>query len=391
MKNLVRISTLAFVLFTSTINAQVCVSPLQTIVYDTTFLGSGNSATPLSFPKFDPTIGTLMTVEVQALITLKYSFQLENTDVVPISNYRVRINREDEISGLALIAPIYNFYQRTYGPYSLAAADLSNGSGPDFIARGPLYVMNQTFITQQIFNTADYLGVGNVAFDYTTTTYSSVLGGVNNFFNGTAQDSVNVKVIYTYCPTWFLKANLKSFTANKLNESSVDIQWVAENEDIDRIYYLEKSYDGKLYESIATKISDPDGNSVGQYRHSYSLEASDLNKKKIIFRLKQKDKDGTVRYSELRFVDFKVANVLQMKIYPNPANTSSHILFSNTIRGLWKVELINRSGVRVKQYQFKNALGGKLDGLELLPKGIYIVIATEEQTGKIFRNQLVVQ
>lgn len=391
MKNLVRIYTFAFALFTSTTNAQHCVTPLQTIIYDTTFLGSGNSVTPLNFPKFDPTIGTLMTAEVQVLITLRYSFQLENTDVVPISNYRVRINREDEISGPALIVPIYNFYQRTYGPYSLAAADASPGTGPDYIARGPLYVMNQTFITHPVYNTADYLGLGNVTFDYTTTTYSSVLGGVNNFFNGTAQDSVNVKVIYTYCPTWFLKANLKRFTATKHNESSVDVQWVAENEDIDRIYNLEMSYDGKSYKTIATKISDPDGNSVGQYRYAYSLIASDLNKKKIIFRLKQKDKDGTVKYSELRFVDFKVANVLEMKIYPNPAKASSQVLFSNTSRGFWKVELINRSGVRVKQFQFKNALGGKLDGLELLPKGIYTVIATEEKTGKVFRNQLMVQ
>jgi hypothetical protein len=392
MKILNRIFTLILaVCCIQTASAQVCVSPLQTIIYDTTFLGTGNAVTPMSFPKFDPMSGTLMTVDIQTTITLKYSFQLENTDVVPINNYRVRVNREDEISGPALMAPIYNSQLRTYGPYALAAGDATPGAGLDFIARGPLYVMNHTLITQPVYNTADYLGVGNVNFDYTTTTYSFVTGGVNNFFTGTAQDSVNVKVIYTYCPTWFLKADLQSFSAIKLNESSVDIQWAAENEDPNRTYELEKSFDGKSYETIATKLSSPNGNGVGQYRVPYYLQSNDHHQRKIIFRLKQKDKDGTIKYSMIRIVDFKASETSGMKVYPNPAKLNSQLVFSNTTRGHWKVELINRAGARVKQYHFNNALGGKIDGLDLIPKGIYIIIATEQKTGEVMRQQLVVQ
>lgn len=392
MKNLNRIFT--FVLVVSSFlsaKAQVCVSPLQTIIYDTTFFGTGNATTPLSFPKFDPMSGTLMTVEIQSTITLKYSFQLENTDVVAINNYRVRVNRDDEISGPALMTPITTSYFRTYGNYALAAGDGNPGSGPDYIARGPLYVVNHVQNTQEVFNTADYLGVGNVNFDYSTSTYSSVLGGANNFFTGMAQDSVNVKVIYTYCPTWFLKADLKSFTAIKLNESSVDVQWIAENEDANRTYELEKSFNGKTYETIATKLSVANGNGVGQYRHSYFLQANDQNHRKLIFRLKQKDKDGTIKYSMIRIVDFKTGEQSGIKIYPNPAKNNTQIVFSNNTRGHWKVELINRAGARVKQYHFNNALGGKLDGLDLIPKGIYVIMATEQKTGQVMRQQLMVQ
>ncbi len=392
MKIFTRSFTLSLMLLITTVaTAQVCVSPLQTIIYDTTFFGTGNATTPLSFPKFDPTSGTLMTVEIQSRITLKYSFQLENTDVVPINNYRVRINRDDEITGIALMAPITTSYVRTYGPYSLAAGDGNPLAGPDYIARGPIYVLNHIQNTQEVFNTADYLGVGNVNFDYTTTTYSSVLGGVNNFFTGMAQDSVNVKVIYTYCPTWFLKADIKSFNVNKLNESTVDIQWVAENEEKDRIYEVEKSYNGRSYETITTRISDPNGNSVGQYRHAYSLQIGDHNKKKIIFRLKQKDKDGTVKYSTIRILDFKTTDHSDVKIYPNPAKTNSQIIFSNSTRGYWKVDLINRSGASVKHYTFNNAMAGKIDGLDLIPKGVYVMIATEQRSGQVVRQQLVVE
>lgn len=392
MKRLNRIFTLVLVVCCiRTASAQVCVSPLQTIIYDSTFFGAGNTVTPLSFPKFDPMSGTLMTVEIQTRITLKYSFQLENTDVVAIPNYRVRINRDDEISGPALMTPITNSYQRTYGLYALAARDATPGSGSDYTAQGPLYVMNHTLITQPVYNTADYLGVGSVNFDHISTTYSSVLGGANNFFTGSAQDSVNIKVIYTYCPTWFLKADLQSFSAIKLNESSVDIQWAAENEDPNRTYELEKSFDGKLYETIATKLSSPNGNGVGQYRVPYYLQSNDHHQRKIIFRLKQKDKDGTIKYSMIRIVDFKTSESSGMKVYPNPAKLNSQLVFSNTTRGHWKVELINRAGARVKQYHFNNALGGKIEGLDLIPKGIYIIIATEEKTGEVIRQQLVVQ
>ena len=90
-------------------------------------------------------------------------------------------------------------------------------------------------------------------------------------------------------------------------------------------------------------------------------------------------------------VDFNIVQDGGIKVYPNPAKASSQIIFSNTNRGHWTVALLNRAGASIKQYHFNNALGGRLDGLDLLPKGNYILVATEQKTGQVMRQQLVVQ
>ena len=108
--------------FPFTSNAQ-CVTPLSTITFDSTLTGSGNAFHTFTFPRFDAALGTLVEVDVRAEVTLSYRFQLENKENIAINNYRVRVVRDDEISGSVLQTPITNNYQTTYGPYALAAFD----------------------------------------------------------------------------------------------------------------------------------------------------------------------------------------------------------------------------------------------------------------------------
>src|SRR5689334_4512132 len=122
----------------STTAAAQCANPMTTISYDTVVTGSGNDSYVFSFPKFDPTLGTLISVNVINKVTLKYSFQLENKESFTINNYKVRVVREDDISSDALQVPIEFTHQQTYGPYILGGNDGITGSGPDFTSQGPL-------------------------------------------------------------------------------------------------------------------------------------------------------------------------------------------------------------------------------------------------------------
>lgn len=377
MKTLV--FTLLFMVILIPIRAQICADPVRIKTHDTILHGAGNALYNITFPKFDPALGTLMEVMIETKITLKYSFQLENREIIPISTYRVRVTREDELSGPSLNVPIFNSYTKQYGMYTLGATDGVTGSGPDHLSVGPVYVMNHVSIANTYYNTADYLGIGNVTFDHLTTTYSSVLGSVNYSFNGTAEDTVEISLNYLYCPTWFLQANLSAFRVNNINDTKVQLEWASSNEVAGGKYEVELSRDGRNFRSVAQLSNHPDALGNGNYQYNYAIQAADKNQA-LLFRIKQLEKDGSIRYSGIKVVDLRRKEDLNGKIAPNPASESAQMIFSNKDRGNWFVEIYSANGLKVQQYNFNNALTGRLDKIGSLPKGVYFVKATEGST-----------
>lgn len=265
------------------LNAQ-CVSPLESVTFDSTVTGAGNAYHTFTFPKFDASLGTLVEVVIRAEVTLRYRFELENREAVNINNYRVRVVRDDEISGNAIPVPITHNYQRTYGPYSLTASDGVPGSGSDYLSLGPVYAMNHQVIESTLYNTADYLGGGTVSMDYMAATYSIVFGSVNYNYNGTAEDTVRMTVTYRYCNTWFLGGITPTVT----------------------------------YQRTQNKF------------------------------------DGPV-------------------LYPNPSNGNFNIVFHNTKRNDYLVEVLTATGQVLRQMHFNRALTGKVNLQNQLTAGAYFV------------------
>ncbi|MBC7850481.1 MAG: T9SS type A sorting domain-containing protein [Chitinophagaceae bacterium] len=391
MKSYARFLAVAIIL-SSTINssAQTCMDPSMTLSYDTTVIGSGNGLHSFTFPKYNPGSGTLMSVRLETEITLRYSYELENRENITINNYRVRVTREDEISSSVLPDPFTNLFVRTYGPFSLTSWDGTVGTGTDYVANGPMYVMNHTKATQTVYNTADYLGNGTVNFDYLSTTYSSVLGSVNYTFNATAQDTIKFRLIYTYCPTFFLKSDISSFNAIKSDEKNIDLHWITQNEKKDRVYEIQISNDGRNFERVDRRIAEPDATSTGTYRYTYSYEPANAGSK-LIFRLKQIEKDGTVKYSAIRIIDNKKAQHSSLRIYPSPARQQTQLIFDNKKRSNYKVELFNMNGMLVKTFEANNALTARLSGLEQFTPGMYFIKATNRNTHEVLTNRLLIQ
>ncbi len=369
--------------------AQQCASSLNTISYDTAVTGSGNDDHIFTFPKFDPTLGTLVSVTVSNTITLKYSFQLENKETFSINNYKVRVVREDDISSEALQNPITYTHQQTYGPFALAGSDGVTGSGPDYTAQGPLYVMNHTYSGSTVYNTGDYLGNGSVQFNFSSTTYSIVFGSVNYNYNGTAQDTTDFSITYTYCPTWFLAADISSFNAVKRNQTDIDINWLTLNEQSNRLYELQKSSDGRNFVKLAQIPAKPEANATGSYSYQYGIGEED--KRKLIFRVKQTEQNGTVKYSALRIVDVGNSTSNQPRLFPNPSNGATNLIFSNTKKGDWQVQVCSASGQVLQTYEARNALVLQLNTNRQLPKGLYFIRATNIKTQEQFLNRLLLQ
>jgi hypothetical protein len=386
LKRTVLIPVILFIAFKS--GAQCDASNLSTLSYDTTVNALGNSLYTFTFPQFDPTIGTLTEVKINTKVTLVYTFRLENGEINPVTNYRVKVFRDDEISSNALMSPLTNSYQKQYGYYSLSGTDGIPNSGPDYTQQGPLYVMNQQSINYTLSNTADFFGSGAVTFDYTTSTYSAAQGSINNNLDGSAQDAVNFNITYTYCPQIILAADITSFKTNKVNDAVIDIKWFTQNEKNNRKYELQKSTDGKFFRGVAQFAAKT--TQTGSYTYSYPVQSTDTDKT-ILFRLKQIEENGTAKYSTVNAVKLGNKKGTQPGIYPNPAKGATNLLFSNTKRSNWEVSIYAVSGQLLKRYNFNNALTGKINTTQEFEKGIYMVKTINKTTQEQFVQQLIIQ
>lgn len=368
--------------------AQCDAAHTNTLSYDTSVNALGNSLYSFTFPQFNPTLGTLIDVKINTKVTLVYNFRLENGEINPVANYRVKVFRDDEISSSALMSPLINSYQKQYGFYFLAGSDGIPNSGPDYTQQGPLYVLNQKDINYTLYNTADFFGTGAVTFDYTTSTYSAALGSINNTFDGSAQDEVKFNITYTYCPQIILAADITSFKTNKVNDDVVDIKWITQNEKNNRKYELQKSTDGKTFRGVAQFVAKT--TPTGSYSYSYAVEPTD-NSKTVLFRIKQVEESGTAKYSAVNAIKFSNKKGSQPTIYPNPAKGAANLLFSSTKRSNWEVSVYAVSGQLLKRYNFNNALTGKINTTQEFEKGIYMVKSLNKTTQEQFVQQLLIQ
>lgn len=363
-----------------------CVNGLQSISYDTVVMGNGNSYYNFNFPKFNPALGTLLQVAVTSEVTLSYGFQVENNEDRNIS-FRVRVYRDDEISGSHLQTPIYNNSYKQFGPYALAPHDGVVGSGSDFLSMPEQYVMDHSIISDTVYNTADYLGAGSVSMDYYADSYAALLGGATVQFTGAAVDTVAFRVTYMYCNTSSLPADIISFNARK-KDNTVDVQWTSLNEKTNRVYELQKSSDGKNFTGVAKFAASPNSNAAGSYRHQYAIRSTD--KGKIIFRLKQMEQGGEVKYSSLRIID-NPSDSKSIRLYPNPAYGATTLLFDNVERSDWKVDIYTMSMQLVKSMNLNNVLQVRINADNSLTKGIYIIKAVNKNNGTQFAERLIIR
>jgi len=363
---------------------------------DTTVTGTGAADPPysFSFPKFDPTLGLLMEVGIASVVSLKIDFTIENP--LPTSqNVRMRFIRADEISSAALLSPLDNTAYSPgpsswHGPYSLLPSDGVSGSGFDFRAVSNIHVLsNDTIINERLFNTADYLGPGAVSFDYSPSL--SPLPSVTSInFNGSAQDQIKFIVTYTYCNNSALAADVTTFTAVKKEKGVANVRWSTDNERNDRKYELQKSLDGLTFTSVLFYPAVADLNGGGKYQYNYKAEANELSK--LVFRIKQTEKDGLIKYSQIRVVDLSEINDKPgIRLYPNPAKGTFTVEFYKLTRSDWQLDILSSSGQVLSRTLASNSLLAKMNTDGRLASGVYFVRAINMKTKEQFVERLLVK
>ena len=351
----------------------------KSISYDTVLSGGGNDAYSFSFPQFDPTLGTLVKVAIESEITVKYNYQLENTDANNIL-YRVRVNRTDDINCSALIAPLSKTQTKTLNSHFLDRFDGILNFGPDYVSVGPVYAFNKSQINYNITDqVAGFLGIGMVNFDYASTTDSYPSGSSHYLYSTNATDSISVRLTYYYCAVNFLSSDIRNFSATKQDAGIIQLNWYSPNDATGEKYEIQKSSDGRSFLSVQTIVSG--SNAANRYAASYQLRDDDGMR--LFFRIKHYELGGNITYTPVRIVTLSTKQAPVMKVYPTIVTDYVRVYFANMPKDDWRIRIVNLHGILMKQIVLSGAnfVGIPVSGS--LPAGFYIVQAENKRTHEL--------
>jgi hypothetical protein len=341
------------------------------ITHDSTVVGVGSAPYQFTFPKFNPSLGTLTEVRIQSVVTLRYQFSLENRDA-GVRNVRHKLRRYDDIFSSVLAFPIDNTVESPwYGWFSLQSADADEDAGPDHISVGPVYIVNNdTLINERVYNTADFMGPGNVVFDYNTSA-GTEFGGTASY-DGAITDIVKFNITYVFCSANVLVSNSILLNAEHAGATSSKIRWSTNNEVQVKSYELMVSEDGTNYTTAATvPASGRAINGMGSYEIDYSFSSP---KQKAYFRIKQILHNNKVLYSTVKAVTWlKQSDTIS--IYPDASGTYIHIHLPQSGVPNWRIALYNANGQVMQSSSINNSVTKRVPIQKKLGKGIYIVQA----------------
>lgn len=187
-----------------------------------------------------------------------------------------------------------------------------------------------------------------------------------------------------------LPVELISFKAVKQN-SAVFLTWATASE-LDNDYFdVEMTEDLKGKFKAVGRVHSSVNNSSIRQNYQFTHKGNFTGTR--YYRLKQVDLDGTTDYSKVVAVS---ANGLHMavepRVYPNPINPDSKLVYTAEEAGKLNVTVVNMSGTRIQSKSYDVEAGENTITLNLnnnLPKGIYILMT--EFNGKTEQVKLMKQ
>jgi hypothetical protein len=371
-----------------------CGGTLPTKSYDTVITGPGFGNYTFSFPRWNADSGTLMSVKINAVVSLKYGFTLRNADVVP-SIYSVTAGREDQISSPAMVVPYDHIAQQSVGVFSLAPGNQ--------VTQAPFSFLNNYNNSDSIVGAvANFIGTGNLSFAYSPITYTDVHANNNASysFSATAQDTVHFTLTYTYCGAGLLAASLTRFDAAAYGPGSVALSWSAVNEQAGQVYEIEESQDGLQFITAGLLASTASGTGASDYRFICNLPAASPGT--WYFRLKIMDPGASPIYSIIKTVNIGPDNGHGIYLYPAPATDYINIVFDpsgannpsgTTSPGAWQINLLAADGSLLQREYYSLAAGStaRIHFPRKLAAGVYFIRAVSTQLTESYTRAFLVR
>ena len=372
----------------SRIKAQ-CVTgtTINMITYDSVVVGVGNAPYLFRVPKFDPALGTLTEVRIQSVVSLSYEFELENRDAAGRS-IKHSLLRYDDIYSEALIDPISRpAHMFEFGPFRLSAADNVVGAGPDYVKRGPVAVWtNDTLVNETVSNTADFMGTGDVEFEYYTSAGASFTGTPS--YNGAITDVIKFNVSYVYCTTMFLNSNHINLNASAAGATSALLRWNTTNESQAKSYEVMVSEDGIHFKTATImKASGNFSNDKGSYQYVYNFNTP---VDKLYFRIKQLSKDNKTGLSSIRPVAW-AKHKEGFHFIPTPSGDGISVQLPVSGGVPWQVDLFGINGQLIQKNKLTGTPGAVILFQRPLAKGVYVIRATRPGSTELITEKLMIK
>jgi hypothetical protein len=172
-----------------------------------------------------------------------------------------------------------------------------------------------------------------------------------------------------------LPLHLLSFTGSKQTNHN-QLQWKTADETNTKEFGLERSTDGRSFNSFATVAAKGTGN--GSYSYDDNAQLSG----KVFYRLKMIDNDGRFTYSNI--IVLSNQSTTTVSVYPNPVANKATLQFSDNKLLNTTAKLTDMNGRQVSTIAIKNNF--EIIDMGKLPAGIYMLQLADGMVQKIVKE-----
>lgn len=341
--------------------------------------------TTVTFPGFDPTVGTLSCLRLASTVTTVINLDLYNKEAFDVT-YMLESFRRSIFSGPGGFFSSITSTPKTYGPYNLKAIDPVGTDDETHI--GPDTVFNNRYTNDYHYNVASFLGPGSVNFDYLNTSTTTLLQGSSNYdLFVRAYTRMNVRLVYFWCPNELLATNIKDFSA-LLKDKNIFLKWVTENNVEGSTYHVQYSEDGKRF----TNLNQGTINAAGSMKHEFQYAPARNVNQTMYFRIRYKDAGGKVSYSTVRSVNLNEAGKASFVVFPNPIVRKVSMQFDKNMSGEYAVQMTNLAGqvLYQKNIRLSNSNLLQFELAQQPPVGIYYIRATDITNNKTYSEKIAI-
>ncbi|MFK7925047.1 MAG: T9SS type A sorting domain-containing protein [Bacteroidia bacterium] len=160
-----------------------------------------------------------------------------------------------------------------------------------------------------------------------------------------------------------------SFTAEKLNETTVQLNWVTASEINNDRFIIEK----RLENGEFVSLDELDGAGFSETATYYEYQDRSQMASVVHYRLQQIDFDGTADFSDIVEVHFDELGAARYSVYPNPANDWLTIEALSERDQVHQYKMLDLRGKTVITGTLEANLGQTRVGVESLAAGTYIL------------------
>ncbi|HEX4877406.1 MAG TPA: T9SS type A sorting domain-containing protein, partial [Chitinophagaceae bacterium] len=178
-----------------------------------------------------------------------------------------------------------------------------------------------------------------------------------------------------------LPVKLISFSANKTGNMSSIVTWELADVCMEATQFtIEKSIDGKTFQSYATQAGNPNS-------RNYFYNDTKLGKGTTWYRLKITEADGKITYSKVVALINDTKGLLITSLMPNPVTGSAVVTVSAARSLVADTQVVNVSGTIVRQWRSAVAEGSNQLTIDMsaLPAGVYHLVLQTADSKAVYR------